>query len=938
MSRRFRAWTRILWTSATAGTLLLAVVVGLVLSHYPYQLITTEFASTVRMTFMSHWPMSPLAEEIHARKKKRYPRAEMERIFLRDLRRMEFLNVPIQDVFVSENLRFSPFEMAVRETAFPEFPWPWLETDRTIGSERTAPRISYVLLPNRRGLALGEGILLSPGEELEFVAPLSKLRRNLRFVAVPLNTGTMRVTLGQYSWARTFGDFEVNRPQQLSITLNDTSATTARISAAAAKIFLMMPKVTQAELSGRLPLQIGSESPFWKVDPSLTKTVAAEAPEATGVEEAEIAEAEPTPEAQKPADELMPVPPPKASPVETPRPLEGLKNEELDSLTVTANSMVSIPGNKALALGYNLVVLQLGSISKEILDDKLTMEKLAPRLSAFLIRSVVAPDALILPESSSRIFQETVTGNSLAKLSLSEPILLRHALRRRGGFNLYRYLRDFGYHVVGIAPPITLGFPEEIIPNADIPLYDEKWMDTNDWNLARRRIKIDRDAQPLKGLEAIFQGKDSPIPQPLVTSDYAEMANYLTKLDEARQTFPDWQANELFLPDARESYLASVVDRLQIWTGENRQIRFLAHVMLGLDEASERASVKDLLLSFRGRKQMRLGHDLASQRLARLVLLDRAFGQIEDLLRQRRITHRTVVAVLIPSPTTESGKRSGTLAMNIPGPLPKANVPLKGITLDNLIAELLTSLGIPLQFSGETFSVQAPGKSLADIVVPIAPTPTPLPEAPPEATAKKEESKKTKETEQPPTAIAPVVTTKYAVDRFSMLIIPAKKGCSWFAWKSTSPIFGLEASEPLFELAPGEREIRIFPCAIRSKQVMVHWYQAATISESVSPTPEEVLDHTIGGNIFISPLSRAAQGLPSLFFGSNYLPLGSPHFAQLNPNGSTIQKLFFLRDDENPDRIATNLALAQAGLDLGTPAADRSTAILISRQPAAQAE
>ncbi len=923
MRRIMRRWSRFVLPSVLLGTAFVTVTVSVLLSRYPWTAVTNDFDAARHVRFVSPWPLSPLQLEMHDKKKKRLPKAEMQRIFALDMRRMEYINVPIFDLFSSDKTKYFGSDLGIRSMGFGAFPWPWLETGRVLGDGSGPQRISYVPFPTPYGISLQEGILLAPGEELEFPFPVSKLRRSFRFSVLPLNTGTLRVSLGQYAWAKTFLEADVNKLQFFSVPVNDIAAMQARISATSARLFLIQARIAQSEMSGRIPVQVASESSFWTLNPAYVQAAEKEVDEPVSDdsvdESADVSQRSEAghSDASHPDDTDTTIAPSAASPATIPSPLPapspaspsspsvasavadvsgGSKDAILDSLLVTANSQVAVPGAASVALGYNVMVVHLGKIPPGIIADKKRFSKVAPNLSEFVSNAVeMNLDGSL---DTGRAFRGIVLGDSFPHFLSDSQVLVRDALERMDGVNLYRHLRDFGYQVMGVAPASLYGFSKGLSWTSESMVFAERSLDANDWDFAKRRIKIDRDAQPATGLEAVFQTKEQVLAPALVTSDYAAVGKYFEKLSGDFETFPDWRANELFLPDERDSYTATVVHQFQNWTNLNRQVRLFGHIWLGGGVANERPALRDFLKGVISSKISGIPSEIFSGNLSEMHMYDRAFGQMRDTLKVRRLAHRTLWVVVLPQ------EKNLRVYFEVPGLLKKQSTDVPNISLNDFRATILSSIGIPLESYANGSVVRIRGKNvelLSSVPVQTAPTTSD-------------------------------VGAFERLDRFVLRIDPGKSRCSPFVWRAKKRIVHISASHPVFELDPGRQEFKVYPCAVLGASVSIDWYQHMDqVRVLPGETPKETILRRIGGEFVFSKSSEGER--PIFYFGDSLRRLNDPLFSFTVLPDALLDSLFVRPWSlSGSEHFSTLLKMDTAKRSIFPAAARESTQVLFARE------
>jgi hypothetical protein len=928
MARMFRKISRYVLPVALLMFAFVAVAVSALLSRYPWTSITSDYGNQRLMRFLSPWPMNPLKQEMHDKKKKRLPKAEMERLYALDLRRMEFINVPLFDLFLNEKVKHTAGDTLFRSLGFGEFPWPWLETERAFGDNTGPQRISYVPVPTPYGVSLHEGVLMAPGEEMDFPFPVSKLRRSFRFYVLPLNTGTFRVSLGQYAWARTFSESDVNKLQFFSVAVNDPAAMVAKVSATSLRAFLIQAHIAQAEMSGRIPIQVAAESSLWSLNPKYLKapengTVAdagsssaeelAETPAGPGPTGDSTAEpnVEPTPE---PSPEPSPEPTPEASKKAS----DVAKSESgaaaqsskdlLDSLAITANPQVlQSSAASTVALGYNVMVVHWGAMPKEIMESETLFSKVTPQLHS-MAQDSVAFD-LKKDTDAVRGFRSFVLGDSLPRFHTDAQVLFKDALNRLEGLNIYRHLRNFGYQVMSVAPAPVFGFSKGLAWTSEGTLFSERILDSNDWDFAKKRVKIDRDAAPLSGLEAVFQSKEQVLAPPLVTSDYASVSKYFEKISGEMETFPDWRANEIFMPDDRDYYSSTAVYQFEKWTQNNRQVRLLGHIWLGGLQGLQRPSLKDFAQGLWAAGFSHAPREIWNGRFSEALLLDRAFGDVRDTVKVRRLAHRTIWVVIVPH---EKGLR---VWMEIPGVLKKGPLRPMDVSMDSLRATVLSVIGVPLSGWTSEGDGRIAGKSVE--VLPSA-SPAPVSAA--------------------PLPLLPEFASFERLDRFVLRIAPGKARCTPFVWRAQKPVIHMSASHPVLEMHPSRKEFRVFPCSASSSWVSLDWFQRVEDVRALpGETSKEALLRTTGGEFVLDAGSQELS--PVFYFGENFKRLVSPLFAFSHLPDTVLNGLFMRPwNTQSTELVSTLQSLDAVKRSLFPPELREGTQVFFARESSVRNE
>ena len=920
MRRRLTAWSKFL-VSGLLFTAVFGAVGVYVIQKYPWQVVFADFSAAKESRFLTPWPTSALEDERQEKKKtKRFAKAEQARRANVQLRRMEVLNVPLFDVFLDSGVQLLPWEDRTSPPVLGQFPWPLILTDRTIGEENKKRNVGYVVLPSAHGSSLVEGLQLNAGEELRFNFPIIKNRRNLTFTALPMTPGTMRGFIGQYSWVRNFSDLDIHKPQTISIPINDATANQMRIICISTNVMLMTTSVSQWEKTGRLPIQVARKSPLWKASPELLNlTLPTENSSSEPNEATQSVPAPPEVDVSGSGSAASSVVPVASGPVAG----TGATGEILEPSEQRANKQILVDGNRTTALGYNVLLLQLESIPREILENRELFANLAPNIAELMAQSVTFKNDVAMPSEALNVFQRSVLGAAAKEFSISDTFVAQHILESRLQFNLYARFRNYGYRVLGMAPAQFFGLSPRLSWGKEFPNMAGRWLDGNDWNFAARKKELDEQAEPASGLDAIFQTNNAPLATAVTDSDALRTGQFLGVVAGVQQSFPDWHANELFLPDSRDLFLPRVIDNFQRWTKDNPQTRFLAHIYFDSQFGNVRPSLKDFFKVVRLKKLKVLTNSQQTELYARVALLDRSVGQMLENLTSRKIEHRTVVALMIPPARhadsvplknnldTDNeivGKKrdGGTFVLKVPGLLPATNKSPMPVDLDDTLATLMTLVGIPM------------GKNLPDTVHPFDGHFLEEPRLEPAGELVDADLG---------------LKTRTAMKQFSLFLRPGKTGCLPFEWKAESVMFGLRASHPIYELPnPSElTRLKIFPCAVQNDLIEISWFQENEVPQSFSAngtgnlTARESIQR-LGGFFTVDKTARhleTAAALPVFLFGTRNLRLDSLPLTLPQLSKKEFSEIFDLEKHEKAkvvSRILEYSAQSEKRADKASPA------------------
>jgi len=935
MSRRSRFRFNF-FLSSTVLVLLMLAGAFLLIQRYPWPTYLTDFSLARESTFVSYWPLPALEEDKQERKKlRRFPKSEQQRRLGVLMRRMDFLNVPLFDFFLDPGLQVLTPELPTGASPASPLIWPSLPTRRRLGSEDSSFRdVRYIVLPNSSGAQCIEGIYLVAGEELKVSLPLARNKRSVMFNVLPLAPSNLRAWLGQFSWARQFTDAEVNRLHTVSIPINDPSANALRLNLGNGNLVLTSGAITQWDRSGRLPIQIGGQSGIWKSanekaglreDLAVADGALDEAPEDTAALSSSISattnqsiDSSATTNSQPPVPTAVPTPVPTPLPAVKAEPGSRVAKDSrasktgpvierdakgkakfsssiedlLDPASVKFNSVVPVPGIKTVALGYNVLFVQLDPAFNDVLNDEVLMTALAPNLQSYLSHALTIPVELPSVSSGGQLFQHGIVRQFADYIPLDLPILTKDLIAGRGVFNLYQQFRNFGFKVVSFAPPSALSLPDALSRGHEVPKVEGRWLDSNDWKFVARRKELDQQNEPATGLEAIFKSERAATFSAMSEGDYSKMAELLEGLERESDAIPDWRANELSLVSAKKQYLPRLLDSFQRWTKENSQVRFFSHVYLQNDDQSLRPSLKDFLKVLRFKKFKTLAFPGSTERLARIVLLDRVFGQLQDTLVARRMFHRTVFAALVPGYFSENrnGMNQGRFVLSVPGLLSRRKKLDHPHRFDDALSTLAQTVGVQLSkydsdgrvlFRGEPLEREKPSESAGAIASNQAEAESQAAQASDDSSSQAEERSATTggQAKQPTDATVPVAERlqPQQVSRFRMIVLPRAAGCQPFEWSASSPYFGLTSSQPIVEEPlPRGRVIRVFPCGLRDQVIELSWFQ---MHQGPLPSGASAasVSQWLGGSLRLASTESAheSQDAPLFLVGPQALSLDS---------------------------------------------------------------
>lgn len=816
--------------------------VAWLLYRFPWPIHLSDFSQAKGGVFVGHWPQPAMEQDLQVRKKlKRFPRSEQERRLNLKLRRMEFLSVPLFDFFLDSGTQLIAPELPAGVTSSNSIIWPALPTGRKLGSQSDEGHsIQYVVLPKPYGSQCVEGLSMSAGDELRVNVPLARNKRNVVFTIMPLTPSYLRAWLGQYSWGKQFNDSDVNRLQMVTVPINDTTATSIRMILSSGNVLISTASVSQWDRAGRVPVQLGKESAMWTRVGSADENIS-DGVTQSGSEAQEVGDGAELPDDDS-REEPSRIDSERDSAVAVnPKLKKGPTQSEdlLDPHATKSNKVVTVQGRTTVSLGYNVLLVQLDSILNSVVKDPEEFEALAPNLYNFTKTALSIDVKLPKYKKAAELFQHTIVRQNGDYIPLRLPIITKDIIASENVFNLYQEFRNYGYRVVSFAPPSALSLPGALSFGNEVPNVDGRWLDANDWNFLVRRRELDSQPEPASGLAAIFNSERDNKQFAMNEHDFEKMAKILEGLEKHRDSVPDWRANELAIINAKQKYLPRLIDSFHRWIEDNSQIRSLAHIYLQNDDPALRPTFKDFLTVLKLKKLKALALPGKSERYARIVMLDRVFGEIIDTLIARRTYHRTAIALLLPKKTTDQRDKNpdARFMIGLSGIQGRNFKQVSEHSLDDALQTLAQLVGIQLRQQGRSGQIVFTGESLEREKV--------------EAEQKSQNVAQSKETQDlkdgreveasgnslpPPDQSQSVESASESVQtvnrqvsqvsKFRMIILPRAAGCQPFEWKAATTYFGLTASQPVVEEPmPRGKAIRVYPCGIRDQVIELSWYQ-----------------------------------------------------------------------------------------------------------------
>ncbi|APJ03081.1 hypothetical protein [Silvanigrella aquatica] len=876
-SSRLSKWSIYIIISSLILLCLIMIFLSII-SFYPIQSVTANFNNAHFSRLIAPWPMSALEQELLERRKlRRYAKAEQMRRMEKQLQRMENLNIPIYDLFLDANAEISNsrYITAPDDTSFL---WPVLPGRKVFYNPNNPNFIrksSSVIFPSYHWSSISEGVLLLGGEEIKATIPVVKGRRSFSFNLFLLSPGSIRINLGQYVWAKSFTDDDVQKRIKISIPINDSTAASIRIMSVSSSFYILNANVNHIDHTGRSPIRVSNSSQFWMPNKSLIITN----PKKENINSNDDNNDNDEFDDDKIPDEIKPEEVLQNHPQNNIK-SQAKKTEETvqDPLKQSSNPQLITNDSYTTAFGYNILYIQTPKISENILKNKKIFNHIAPSLSSIMDQSVIFSKSISISDNTSENFRKFIFSDH--NFLNSENIFIsKEEINEYKSKNIYQELRKYGYNIVGISHPESYYFNKNISDSSEFTSIYGRWLERNDWTFAKKNIQIDDRNIPASGLDAIFKTNPKGIAAPLTAKDFPIISKYLGNVAQNIDNVPDWGTNEFLLINNQDLYIPRVIEAFQNWTSENQQSRFLAHILLDTETNLIRPTLKDLGKSITTLGFSSIVNPLKIDELATVSYIDRAIGQIIDTIKARKIEHRTIIFVLIPVEKND-GKKSflATGIFKIPGLIPKMSLNFENININDISATLLSTVGIPIGRN-----ILSNNNDITGIMLEKT--------TPNEYQALKQN----------------MIPRKNNYIKYTMSIKPDENNCSPFYWTANSDsIFSVHSNFPIYQLISNNL-IEFFPCSIKNKYINLSWYQKNENKLENNSNIEGIL----GGSF---QYKRSLTPLPHFYFGKNFVPSDSISFYFDSMTSNNVEEIFSV-DEKNSKKCQKQLKDSFSAID-----------------------
>jgi hypothetical protein len=416
----------------------------------------------------------------------------------------------------------------------------------------------------------------------------------------------------------------------------------------------------------------------------------------------------------------------------------------------------------------------------------------------------------------------------------------------------------YGYHTVGFGPPGFFGTAPDPQKIGFGTVDDTPWVSPDDAALEQKNVLLERSEKPAKGLEAIFDRQSGDEFRSL-NSDAWKRLGFHQRISQSMadsRTMKNFSEAYFLNPGGR--YLADLVAAYQDWSEDQWQNRFFQVVDL-LGAGAVDVSLQNLMGGLIG-DFSNLFKVTAWRKIAREDGMDRAFDQLIQSLRARRLLHRTVIVVL-ESSSLPDGRLSTRPYLMIPGLKAKRNdgpdrKNEKDVNSESKIVALREAI------RGAVGATQEEDENLGE-------------------------------------AARDVPAQRDPGFRVRLSFLPIVRECGRIRWRSAQPLVGLASKNIKTEGQPESGFIDMFPCSGAGSS-WVSWSQ----SQQLDLAGE--LGKVFGGQL-IEEIGSSGEHSFALFYGPQMLSAAELRLSQLfsvDPSFLLSQSKFFVDPEK---RLAQRL-------------------------------
>jgi hypothetical protein len=416
----------------------------------------------------------------------------------------------------------------------------------------------------------------------------------------------------------------------------------------------------------------------------------------------------------------------------------------------------------------------------------------------------------------------------------------------------------YGYHTVGFGPPDFFGSAPDLLKLGFGTVADSPWLSPEDAALQQKNVVLERSEKPAKGLEAIFDRQGGDEFRPL-NSDAWKRIGFHQRVSQSvadSRTLKNFSEAYVLNPGGR--YLADLVAAYQDWSEDQWQNRFFQVVDLvgaGHVDVSLQNLMGGLLGDFSNVFKVP-----AWRKIAREDGMERAFDQVIQSLRARRLLHRTVIVVLETS-SLPNGRLSTRPYLMIPGLKARNRVEADGKTKGDSSSES-EIVALRDAIRGAVGATPEESENLDEASRSVAKRPDPG-------------------------------------FRVRLSFLPIVRDCGRIRWRSAQPLVGLTSKNIKTEGQPESGFIDMFPCSGAGSS-WVSWSQSQKLELAGEP------GKVFGGQL-IEEIGTSGENSFALFYGAQMLSAAELRLSQLfsvDPNFLLSQSKFFVEPEK---RLAQRL-------------------------------
>lgn len=416
----------------------------------------------------------------------------------------------------------------------------------------------------------------------------------------------------------------------------------------------------------------------------------------------------------------------------------------------------------------------------------------------------------------------------------------------------------YGYHTVGFGHPDFFGYLPEPMKVTAGTASESPWLSPDDAALEQKNVVLERSEKPAKGLEAIFDRRSGDEFRALNGESWKRLGLHqrISRSITDSRMMKNFSEAYVLTPGGR--YLADLVGAYQDWSEDQWQSRFFHTVDL-LGAGTVDVSLQNLMGGL-VRDVSNFYKVPAWRSIAREDGMDRAFDQLLQSLRARRLLHRTII-VELETKRLPNGRFLTSPYMMIPGLQARSVAAYNQKQDENLPTELKL-------------------KALRDAILgAVGATP--------------DEG----ETVEQGGFIAPGQSNSGY--RVRLTFLPIARECGRVRWRSSLSLVAVESQNIKIEGQPEAGIIDMYPCS-GSGSSWISWDQVQKLGMAGEPGK-------IFGGQLIEEIGNSGEHSFALFYGSSMLSAAELRLSEvfaLEPTSFLSQSKFLL---EPAKRLAQRL-------------------------------